>query len=116
MCAACGINTKKIYDFLQATKRLILSRRKHGDHIGSASFARAWSRSEGFGGNLTELWEMDHIVPVIEGGGMCGIDNLRTLCIRCHKKETKTLAGRRAAERRAAKDAAAQPLFREADA
>ncbi len=25
-------------------------------------------------------WEVDHVVPVVEGGGECGLDNLRTLC------------------------------------
>ena len=42
------------------------------------------------------LWEMDHIVPVVEGGGSCGLDNLRTLCVACHRKETAKLAKRRA--------------------
>lgn len=31
------------------------------------------------------LWDMDHILPVKDGGGACGLDNLRTLCIWCHK-------------------------------
>jgi 5-methylcytosine-specific restriction endonuclease McrA len=47
------------------------------------------------------LWEMDHIVPVIEGGGSCGLENLRTLCWACHRKETAALAKRRAEARRA---------------
>lgn len=42
------------------------------------------------------MWHMDHIVPVIEGGGSCGLENLRTLCLPCHKKETAALARRRA--------------------
>ena len=41
-------------------------------------------------------WDIDHIIPVIEGGGCCGLDNLRTVCFMCHKEETKALAGRRA--------------------
>jgi hypothetical protein len=40
------------------------------------------------------LWDMDHIKPVIEGGGECGMDNLRTLCIKCHKAETAKLRKR----------------------
>ncbi len=48
------------------------------------------------------LWEMDHIVPVSEGGGECGLDNLRTLCIPCHHVETKKLRGRLAERRRGA--------------
>lgn len=39
-------------------------------------------------------WEMDHIVPVVEGGGQCGLDNLRTLCIPCHRKVTRELRAR----------------------
>lgn len=45
-------------------------------------------------------WEADHIVPVIEGGGLCGLDGYRTLCVACHKKETALLARRRAESRR----------------
>lgn len=46
------------------------------------------------------LWQNDHIKPVVEGGGQCGLDNMRTLCLRCHKDATKALAGRRAKARR----------------
>lgn len=52
------------------------------------------------------LWDADHIVPVIEGGGGCGLDNYRTLCVTCHRGETATLATRRAEARRAQR-----PLF-----
>lgn len=45
------------------------------------------------------LWEMDHITPVIEGGGGCGLDNLRTLCVPCHRQVTKDLARRRRKQR-----------------
>ena len=46
-----------------------------------------------------DLWQADHIVPVIEGGGECGLDNYRTLCTACHKAETAKLAKRRADNR-----------------
>jgi len=45
-------------------------------------------------------WDADHIVSIAEGGRN-ELVNLRTLCIRCHKAETKGLAGRRAVARRA---------------
>jgi 5-methylcytosine-specific restriction endonuclease McrA len=48
-------------------------------------------------------WEMDHVVPVVEGGGECGLEGLRTLCCPCHRIETAKLAARRAEARRAAK-------------
>ena len=48
-----------------------------------------------------DWWQADHIVPVVEGGGQCGLDGYRTLCCRCHKRETAKLAKRRAQTRRA---------------
>lgn len=43
-------------------------------------------------------WEADHIVPVIEGGEG-GLNNLRTLCLACHREATRELR-RRLMERR----------------
>lgn len=45
-------------------------------------------------GLCRRLWEMDHETPVVEGGGSCGLDNLRTLCYRCHKAVTAELRKR----------------------
>lgn len=53
-----------------------------------------WKLSRG-----TSWWEADHILPVVEGGGQCSIENYRTLCVRCHAKETAALR-RRLAEAR----------------
>jgi hypothetical protein len=40
------------------------------------------------------LWDIDHIVPVAEGGGSCGLDGLRSVCIPCHARITKELMAR----------------------
>ncbi len=37
------------------------------------------------------LWDADHIRPVAEGGGQCDLDNLRTLCLPCHREATAQL-------------------------
>ena len=29
-------------------------------------------------------WHADHIRPVYKGGGLCHLENLRTLCVPCH--------------------------------
>jgi len=42
---------------------------------------------------------VDHIKPVIEGGGTCDIDNLRTLCVLCHREVTAQLHRDRAEQR-----------------
>jgi 5-methylcytosine-specific restriction enzyme A len=41
------------------------------------------------------LWDADHILPVAEGGGECDLDNIRTLCVRCHRRATLELRKRR---------------------
>lgn len=46
-------------------------------------------------------WDVDHIQPVVEGGGSCGLENLRTLCWECHRRETRELSRRRAKVRAA---------------
>ena len=48
------------------------------------------------------FWQADHLVAVHEGGGCCGLANLRTLCTPCHVKVTRAQAGQRAKARRAA--------------
>jgi 5-methylcytosine-specific restriction protein A len=52
-------------------------------------------RRRGYVSHVPHLWEMDHKVPLAEGGTNA-LDNLRTLCIPCHRKVTAELAGRRA--------------------
>lgn len=43
---------------------------------------------------IPTLWQADHIVPVAEGGGGCGLENYRTLCVWCHARETGALRKR----------------------
>lgn len=40
------------------------------------------------------LYDIDHIVPVVEGGGLTDPSGLRVLCIPCHKVETNRLRER----------------------
>jgi 5-methylcytosine-specific restriction endonuclease McrA len=56
---------------------------------------RKWSRSE-------PKPEYDHIIPFCEGG-LTVLENMRTLCVPCHKKVTKEFRKRRAKEKAAAK-------------
>lgn len=34
------------------------------------------------------LWDADHAVPVSAGGGSCGLQNVQTLCVWCHRRKT----------------------------
>jgi len=46
-------------------------------------------------GSRKSLWDADHIVPVVEGGGECDLANIRTLCLKCHRVATLELRQRR---------------------
>ncbi len=70
VCAACGIDTEA----LRRDKRKL-------DYAARKQFEKEWGRRR-------HLWDADHIVPVAEGGGECGLSNMRTLCLKCHGKAT----------------------------
>jgi 5-methylcytosine-specific restriction protein A len=46
--------------------------------------AISWSRFQG-----KRIWDVDHVLEVAAGGGSAGLDNLQTLCVKCHKAKTK---------------------------
>ena len=81
ICKMCNIDTKDI-----AKEALKLSDENKTNYLKYHNISlkrKIWIRKHGGG-----LWDADHIIPVKDGGGMCGLDNLRTLCISCHKKIT----------------------------
>ncbi len=57
--------------------------------------------------------EVDHIIEVKNGGGLCWIDNYQLLCIECHKAKTAKFAADRATARRIEKkvETGQQSLF-----
>ena len=79
-CAHCGLNTHAAYAELKRSRGAC--RLKLLAHWGLKRISRK------------SLWDADHVVPVAEGGGECDIDNLRTLCLVCHRKQTSKLQRR----------------------
>lgn len=80
ICFACGI------DCLAEWRRLMRLRgASRHKAFGEWNLSRRFRRS---------LWDADHIVPVIEGGGECDLSNLRTLCLKCHRAATAALRSR----------------------
>ena len=47
-----------------------------------------------------KAFPLDHVRPVIDGGGSCGMENYRLLCPKCHTGITATFNRDRAARRR----------------
>lgn len=81
LCAVCGIDTVAAYN---ALKRARGTARAAGLHLyGMKSISSRRS-----------LWDADHIIPVAEGGGQCDLDNIRTLCLLCHREATMQLRAR----------------------
>jgi 5-methylcytosine-specific restriction enzyme A len=97
ICALCGFNAGAI-----ALKLLALRKDSWRSGFAELDLYRAELRSQGIDSSQA-LWHADHIVPVSEGGGECGLENIRTLCVPCHKTRTaeqaKQRAKRRAVER-----------------
>jgi 5-methylcytosine-specific restriction protein A len=80
-CAVCRIDTLAAF---AALKRARGAAREAGMRL--YGMKRISSRRS--------LWEADHIVPVAEGGGQCDLDNIRTLCLLCHRSATAELRER----------------------
>jgi 5-methylcytosine-specific restriction protein A len=113
-CALCGVDTADALRELQALRRAMLGGRPGTVTAARdaylAAFARLGIPMARFDGvRYPELWDADHIVPVVEGGGECDLANYRTLCIPCHQRETAALATRRAQQRRDAAEPPADP-------
>jgi 5-methylcytosine-specific restriction enzyme A len=96
VCAECGIDTLKLR---RAVMRLPFAARmkRIRELIDAGNFTKG----------RKSWWEADHIIPVVEGGDS-SLDNIRTLCIACHRAETAALRKRRAARRMAGAPAASR--------
>ena len=91
-CAICGLDTVRLRRSIR----------------GKGAFEK--TRALGFKPRKS-FWELDHIVPLIDGGSH-DLPNLQTLCTPCHKRKTSA----EAADRRAARAEAAElDVFDRAD-
>ena len=96
ICAMCGM------DCIAARKRISELRPRSYSEQKSPEYLALLKRCgvECGMGSRHRLYDIDHIVPVVEGGADGGIDNLRTLCIPCHRNETAALRKRIAGRQR----------------
>lgn len=108
VCQACGLDTEQLErDFHEAKRAVYREHHPAGSFPHRSSDVWRWGYREvderlrrlGFLPGRS-FWEMDHIHPVVEGGGSCGLDNLRTLCRPCHVRVTRELRARLAANRK----------------
>ncbi|QKF94882.1 hypothetical protein QKU48_gp1424 [Fadolivirus algeromassiliense] len=80
ICAICGLDTKELAKTLMRMDptdpaRDLLLKQNNIQQTRKIKLRKC-------GGGL---WDADHILQVQDGGGECGLENIRTLCIGCHK-------------------------------
>lgn len=80
VCAKCGVDTV-------ALRRDM----RRFDFAARRKFLKEWGLTER---SRKSLWDADHILPVVEGGGQCDLSNMRTLCLKCHRDATAALRAR----------------------
>lgn len=101
MCQLCGCDLGKIERVAQIL-RLDHDRIDFYSHherryksYKEGSLELAYLTGVGFSPSTNKaLWEVDHTLPVTEGGGFCGPGNLRLLCQPCHSRVTDELKAR----------------------
>ena len=71
ICRLCGLNVVKAHREWTRAKPLTPDR----------AARRRWRAAR-------PRWEADHIIPVADGGGECGLQNYRLLCRPCHVRVT----------------------------
>ncbi|KAK2166038.1 hypothetical protein LSH36_43g04079 [Paralvinella palmiformis] len=98
ICQLCDFDAQQLYDKIKNTTNLykrakLIQESKYGTLKTAIKQKMANNPVRGL------FWQVDHIKPVIEGGGTCDIDNLRTLCVLCHREVTAQLHRDRAEQR-----------------
>ena len=98
VCRACGMNTKKFEAALETIRREAVGINRvnfpgllglHGEILKILRVGR----------HRDSLWDADHKVEVVKGGGECSLDGMQTLCLWCHRAKTARLAAELAAQR-----------------
>jgi 5-methylcytosine-specific restriction enzyme A len=94
ICSACGLDTEALRKEYKALPNGAPGWYEWSSYRSPEREAFLKRNGIPHGRVVTDWWDADHIIPVIEGGGECDLSNLRTLCIPCHRKETRELHAR----------------------
>lgn len=102
VCSLCHVETKpfkKLLTTIERERRKLIEiyehkRSKEYDQLLRMIIDARDNVRVSMQGKYEDQWHADHILPVVEGGGLCGLEGYRTLCLPCHKKVTKELRQR----------------------
>lgn len=89
-CAVCGMKCRDLEKALKLMGQLL-------GRLGHAKAFRELRKLLKVEFRKT-LWDADHILAVVDGGGGCGLDNMQTLCLWCHREKTAAKKRRPGAE------------------
>ncbi|BBH54736.1 HNH endonuclease [Fluviispira sanaruensis] len=86
VCSNCNLDCEKLkYEAI-----LLL---RETDNFKVAEFLSSYSipvgRIKAFISRNLALWDADHVIPVRNGGGGCGLSGMQTLCSGCHARLSK---------------------------
>lgn len=120
VCAECGLDAEELRRDVESIESFLLGEhpcnvpwwRRGGRNSERGAF-REWLAERGYDAHRTTFWDVDHIRPVWDGGGACGLENLRTLCVICHKRVTAEGAARRAEAKRVEEEWKRSKSFRQ---
>lgn len=79
-CAQCGLRCRDLEKGLRLLRDVL---RRQGQSKVYGDLRKALKIRT----RLT-LWDADHVRAVVDGGGECGLENMQTLCIWCHREKT----------------------------
>jgi len=86
LCALCGLKCRDLEKSLSLLRQ-VLVRLGHSKAYGALrGLMKIQSRHT--------FWDADHIQAVVDGGGECGLDNMQTLCLWCHRDKTAAMRRR----------------------
>lgn len=111
VCAHCGVDTEALraaVDFYAKLYLRVQNREFEAGRKWAECASRHWPQVPAFVKAIGKvahswpetLWECNHIIPLAEGGSLCDLDNLETLCSACHARHTAQLMGRLAKGKR----------------
>lgn len=95
ICQICGRDIKKCKRIWKHVNGYLKAVRLNGSRYGERCDPLDCEAAAALGFGRGGWHEVDHIIPVVEGGGLCPIENLRTVCGACHSDVTNALAKRR---------------------
>jgi 5-methylcytosine-specific restriction endonuclease McrA len=79
LCRTCGLDCTALDTLLGKWRRSPKTRHLARRARQSLGLNKPYRRT---------TWDADHIVAVKDGGGACGVGNVQTLCVWCHRKKT----------------------------